>query len=98
MMREINRVLGEKTISYSTVGKYVRMFILSRKETNTPNVPESHVNFSLDDRITLVLSSEPFLSVHQIAKKVMMSKSTMYRHLTRIVRRKLRILSGSFTV
>jgi hypothetical protein len=30
--REINLVPGENTISYSTVGKYVWMFILSRKK------------------------------------------------------------------
>jgi hypothetical protein len=36
---EINRVPEENTISYSTVGKCVRMFVLSMNETDTPIVP-----------------------------------------------------------
>jgi hypothetical protein len=87
---EINRVLGENIINYSTVGKYVRMFVLSTKERDTHIVPESEGDFSFDDRITLVLSEEPFLSVDQVAEKRMMSKSTMYRHLTQTMRWALR--------
>jgi hypothetical protein len=40
---EINRVSGENTISYSTIGKCVRMFALSTKETDTPVVPNRKV-------------------------------------------------------
>jgi hypothetical protein len=87
---QINGVLGQNTISYSAVGKYVRMFALSRTETDTPIVPESEGDFGLDDRIALVLSEEPFLSVRQIAQKVIMSISTVYRHLTQTMRWKLR--------
>jgi hypothetical protein len=36
--QEINRVPGAKTISYSTVGKCVREFVLSTKETDAPNI------------------------------------------------------------
>jgi hypothetical protein len=64
------------------------------KETDTPIVPESKGDFSLDDLIALVLSEEPFLSVRQIAKKVMMSKLIVYRHLTQIMGWKLRHLMG----
>jgi hypothetical protein len=87
---EIKRVLGRNTIVYSTVGKYVRMFVLSTKETNTPIVPKSENDFSRDGPIALMLSEESFLSVRQIAQKVMMSKSTVYRHLTQTMRSKLR--------
>jgi transposase len=89
---EINRVLGENTISYSTVGKYVRKFVLAAKEADTPILSTSDADFSLDDRIALVLSEEPFLSTRQIAHKVMMSKSTVHRHLTQSMRWKLRHL------
>jgi hypothetical protein len=60
---EINCMLGENAVSSSTLGKYVRMFVLSTKETDTPIVPESESNFSLGDPIALVLSEEPFLLV-----------------------------------
>jgi hypothetical protein len=66
---EINRGLGENTISDSTLGKYVRMFILSMKETDTPIVPESESNFSLDDRIALVLPEEQFHSVAESLRR-----------------------------
>jgi hypothetical protein len=89
-MHAINRVLGENTISYSTVGKCVPMFSLSTKETNASVVSESDSDFSLDDCIALVLSGEPFLLVRQIAKKVTMSQSAVLRHVTQAMRWKLR--------
>jgi hypothetical protein len=41
--REIYRAIGEDTISYSTIEKYVRMFALSTKETDTLIVPNRKV-------------------------------------------------------
>jgi hypothetical protein len=89
---EINGVLGKNTISDSTVRKYARMLALSAKEADTHIAPKSKGNFSLHDYIVLVFSEELFLSVRQIAKKVMMPKSTAYRHLTQIMKWKLRHL------
>jgi hypothetical protein len=83
---EINRVLGENTINYSTVGKYARTFVLSMKETDTNIVPGSEGYFSHDNRMALVLSEGPFLSVRQIAKKVVILESTLCRHLTQTTR------------
>jgi hypothetical protein len=60
---EINRMLGENTIIYSTLGKYVRIAVLSTKETDTPIIPESEGDFSVNDRITPVLPEEPSHSV-----------------------------------
>jgi hypothetical protein len=54
--------------------------------------PESEGDFSLDSRITFMLSEEPFLSVDQTAGKAMMLKSIVYRHLTQTMRWKLRHL------
>jgi hypothetical protein len=45
------------------------MFVLSTKETDTPIVPESEGDFSLDDRIALVLPEEPFHSVAELLKR-----------------------------
>jgi hypothetical protein len=62
------------------------------KEKVNPIVPESQGDFTLDGRIALVISEESFLSVRQIAKKVMMLKSAVYRYLTQTMRWKLRHL------
>jgi hypothetical protein len=56
--------------------------------------PESEGDFSLDYRITFALSEELFLSVRQTAKKVVMSKSIVCRHLTQITKWKWRHLQG----
>jgi hypothetical protein len=48
--------------------------------------PQSEGDFSLDSRITFVLSEEPFLSVCQIAKKAAMSKSMVCPHLMQTMR------------
>jgi hypothetical protein len=66
---EIDRVLGENTISYSTLGKYVRMSVLSTRETDTPIVPESEGDFSFDDCITIVLLEEPCYSVAKLLRR-----------------------------
>jgi hypothetical protein len=83
---EINRVLRENTISNSTVRKYARMLVFSTKEADIRIVPESKADFTLHDRVALVFSEEVFLSVRQISKQVMMSNSTVYRHLTQTMK------------
>jgi hypothetical protein len=60
---KINRVLGENTTSYLTVGRYVRTFVLPTKETDIPLLPESDGDFSLDDSIALLPSEGPALLV-----------------------------------
>jgi hypothetical protein len=49
---------------------------------------EREGDFGVDDRITLVLSEELFLSVRQVAKKATMSKSTVDLHFTPMMRSK----------
>jgi hypothetical protein len=89
---KIDRVLGENTISCCTLEKYVRLFALSTKETDTPIVPESEADFSLDDRIAIVLPEEPFHSVAELLKRLMMWKSTVDCHLTQPMKWKLQHL------
>jgi hypothetical protein len=45
------------------------MFVLSAEETDTPTVPESEGDFSLDDRIVLVLPEEQFHSVAELLRR-----------------------------
>jgi hypothetical protein len=92
---DINRALGENTINSSTVRKCVRMIVLSTKETA---VPEWESDFSPEDRTSIVLSEEPFLSARQFVNEVMISKSTVYRNSTQTMRRKLRHLASALTV
>jgi hypothetical protein len=66
---EINRVLGKNTISYSTLRKCVRMFVLSTKETGTSVVSESEGDFSRDDRIARVTPDEPFHSIAVLLRR-----------------------------
>jgi hypothetical protein len=82
-------VLGKNIISYTTVGKHVRTFVLSTKETSIPVVPNRRVISVLTTASPLCSQEEPFLSVPQIAKKVTMSISTVHCHLTQTMRRKL---------
>jgi hypothetical protein len=90
IMHEINRVLGENTISYSTIRKSIQVFVLS---TNRHSYrPESACDFSLDDCTAPLLSEASFLPVHQNAKKVTMSKATRLDHLTQTVRWKVQYL------
>jgi AraC-like DNA-binding protein len=79
---EINRVLGENRIADSTVGKSVREFVCGPKDNDSFTVRQFEGDFTLDDRIGSVFAEAPFLSLRQIAKRVMMSESTVSRHLT----------------
>jgi hypothetical protein len=87
---EINRVLGENTIIDSLVGKYVREFICGPNDKDSFIVPQIVGDFTLDDRIASVLAEAPFLSLRQVAKRVMMSKSSVYHHLTSGMRWRLK--------
>jgi hypothetical protein len=74
---EIRRVLGKNTIACSTVGKYVREFICGSKDKDSFIVRPFKGNFTLDDLIASVVAEAPFLSLRQIAKRAMMSKSAV---------------------
>jgi hypothetical protein len=67
--QEINRVLEENTLSYSMVRAYPQIFILSKKEIDTPIVRESERDFSLDDGIAIVLSPDPFHPVAEFLRR-----------------------------
>jgi hypothetical protein len=58
--QEINRVPWENTISYSTVGKCVRMFVLSTKETDTPIIPNRMA-------ISVLTTASPFCSQRAVS-------------------------------
>jgi F420-0:gamma-glutamyl ligase len=62
-------VLRENTISYSILGKYIRMFVLSTRETGTVIVPESEGDSSIDIRIALVLPKDPFHSLAELRRR-----------------------------
>jgi hypothetical protein len=74
---EINCMLEKNTIAYSTAGKYVREFICGPKDKDSFIVRQFEGDFALDNWIASVLAEAPFLSLRQIAKRVMTSKSTV---------------------
>jgi hypothetical protein len=78
---EINPVLSPDTIKYST-GKWIRRFIYAEGEEDFVVDPKAESDFGVEERIATLLHSEPFLSLRQIAKKVMSSKSTVHRDST----------------
>jgi hypothetical protein len=82
LMHEINCVLWQNPINYSTVGKDVRMFVCALRKPDAPIFRQSQGAFTVDNCITRVPSEELSLSARQIAKKVMMLKSAVRRHLT----------------
>jgi hypothetical protein len=92
LRHEINCVLGENTINYSAAGKDDRVFVCASRRPDSLIVEPLESDFSFDDGIACVLSEEPFLSVHQIVKRVAMSKSIGNRHLTQRMQWKLRHL------
>jgi hypothetical protein len=79
---QINRVLGNDTISYAIVGKHGRQYICSKENPVLESGRFSVPDFTLDDKISSVLHAEPFLSIRQIVRKVLISKTTVYRYLT----------------
>jgi DNA-binding transcriptional ArsR family regulator len=82
LMHEIDFLLRENPISCLTVGKDVWMFVWASRKPDAPILRQSEGAFTVGNCITRVPSEELFLSARQIAKKVMMSKSTVRRHLT----------------
>jgi hypothetical protein len=66
---EINLVLGENTISYSTVGNYVRIFILSTKETHTLIIPESKGDFNLTTALPLCSQRSHFFRSAELLRR-----------------------------
>jgi hypothetical protein len=55
--------------NWSTVGKYVRMFVVSMKETETPIVPKSEGDFSPEDRTDLCSHRSHFFQSAKFLKR-----------------------------
>lgn len=61
IMHEINRALGENTISDSTIGQYGRMLVCASKKLDTPIVPQSEGDCAFYD----TLQNSALSSIHQ---------------------------------
>jgi transposase len=79
---ELTEVLGPEAIAYSTVTKYLRLGKMTTEIEEIPFIEFEHEENLIDQAITLALNDEPFASIRQIARKTLLPRSTIYRHLT----------------
>jgi len=88
--QEINAVLGEKTISYSSVTRYLR----ERSFRDSSAAPDPEVDFDapnlVEQAIQEALDERPFSSLRQLAKRILVPMSTVRYHLVNCMGYKLK--------
>jgi hypothetical protein len=78
---ELETILHEKVVRYSTVAKYFRSASFGERGTvqaNSDNAPNAD---PVDQAILQALAFQPFASICQISRMILLSKSTVCRHL-----------------
>jgi hypothetical protein len=68
---EINHVLGEGTIGYSTVTRDLRKHSFADSSTLSPEDRESQGLDAIDNAILQALDEQPFASLRQITKRIL---------------------------
>jgi hypothetical protein len=82
---EINSVLGEGTIGYSTITRYLRKQSFANASPLAPEKPDLGAADTIDNVILQTLDEQPFASLRQIAKKTLIPMSTVrYRLVNRM--------------
>jgi hypothetical protein len=82
---EINSVLGEGTIGYSTVTCYLRKQSFANALHMAPEEPGLGAADTIDNAILQALDKQRFASLHQIAKGILVPKSTVrYRLVSKM--------------
>jgi hypothetical protein len=94
---EINSALGEGTIEYSTVTCYLRKQSFANASHLVPEEPDLGAADTIDDAIMQVLDEQPFGSLRQIAKRMLIPMSTVRHHLVNKMTYKLKHCNGSLT-
>ena len=79
---ELIAVLGSEAVAYSTVTKYLRLRKHPNDFAETVFIESIKEENFIDQAITLALNEEPFASIRQIARKTLLPRSTIFRHLT----------------
>jgi hypothetical protein len=74
---EINSVIGEGTIGYSTVTRYLRKQSFANASYLAPEEPHLAAADTIDNAILQALDESPFASLRQIAKRTLIPMSTL---------------------
>jgi hypothetical protein len=75
-------ILHEKAVEYSTVPKYLRSTPFGERDAVQADLDDTCDADLVDQTILQLLAFQPFVSVHQISRMILLSKSTICRHLT----------------
>jgi hypothetical protein len=87
---EINSVLGEGTIGYSTVTCYLRKQTSATASHLAPEEPDLGAADTIDSAILQALGEQPFASLRQIAKRTLIPMSTVRYRLVNTMTYKLK--------
>jgi hypothetical protein len=74
---EINHVLGAGTIGYSTVPRYLHKQSFADSSTLPSEYREIQGPATIDNVVLQALDEQPFASLHQIAKRILVPMSTL---------------------
>jgi hypothetical protein len=79
---DLMRVLGENTVAYSTVTKYLRSEQFLPKNHGPPSEPINVEPGPVDQAILAALADDPFSSVRELSRLTCLRRSSVHRHLT----------------
>jgi hypothetical protein len=87
---EINSVLGEGMIEYSTVTRYLRKQSFANASHLGPEEPDIGAADTIENAILQALDEQPFVSLRQIAKRTLIPMSTVRYRLVNKMTYKLK--------
>ena len=78
---EINDVLGQGTVGYSTITRYLRKRSFPQSCESAEEKAEIGSCTSIDHAILQALNEQPFASLRQLAKRILIPTTTIRYHL-----------------
>jgi hypothetical protein len=78
---EINKILGEDTVGYSIIIRYLRKQSCSHSWKGIDEKAEIGSSDPIGRAILQVLNEQPLASLHQLAKRILISATTISYHL-----------------
>jgi hypothetical protein len=87
---EINKVLGEGTVGYSIITRYLQLQSLSHSSEVAEEETEIGSRDPIDRAILQVLNEQPVASLRQLAKRILIPMTTIRYHLVNKMGYKIR--------
>jgi hypothetical protein len=87
---QINKVLGEETVGYSTITQYVQKHGCPDSSEAAEEETEIGRSGRIDPAILQALSEQPFASLLQLANRISISATTIRYQLARKMRCKIK--------